>query len=994
MGANFLTQSIQYGVAGLNLSKALDALTMVEKARWKNLVHTQGGSETIRPGYLEYGSIGAAARVHTIRRMNALVGVPSYARVYGADNSVYIGQGGNGALVANGFSGSPLTMVPHHSAHGGDTWMYIGDTTKNLKVRIDGLGLPIGLAKPVAVVTANGPAPEITTIEDFEAGFAAHAGTGNAPTLTYPAGKNNNCLNMATVVGAAIGAYWSYADKALNLNLNTVGTVPATDDDIIHIFIKIDRPDLVQEVRIYFTLGVFTAGNLPGMSVTYNGQSYMKAFRPNDDTSFNAAAATAISAANIVQGHDLTDSALASTGNKTEDRSAVVAERIAAQDQARLASLEVQPGLAQWTEFGVIGIPLRRGDFKRNGSDDTVNWANVKGITCYVMTNAAVIVNASFDYCFLQGGYPIDSVNPGAQPYDWVCTNFDPRTKAESNYGPEMPVKLDVLREKIVVVPPATGDAALRQRFYRRGGTIIDNWYLDGDNGGDGLPFTSVLSDAATFGTGIVAPLDNDQPVTTQDAAGNEVFAAPVGAIFGPISDMLVAVGDAYRPGFMYWSNPGAPDSWSSDNSYEVCGASEILLNGGVYGSQGFVASIERLYAIIPNLQTQGGLTAVPTACAHGIMGRTCFAVGTGGMYLASKDGIYRTTGGDPGTPITDEIRGIFEGDTISGFLPVDKTQPDRIRLAEFNNDLWFGYCDSSGTQRWLIYSLIYRYWRAYDFADAIVEVYSEEGTGLSLVMGGYSSGKGYAFGGTTDNGVAINWLVRSGTLNAGSARTSKRYGQVQVQINQGSAPFTVTGFVDDQLIQYGPFTIPSANGRQPVYKDIFSGAEVTGRNLAIELAGSSSGGTLELWTTAFAYIEEPADYTQWGSDAISHGIPGWKRLIRMMLGYRALADITLLIEAYNQTGVMLSRFTYTIPGTGGQKIAADVPFKPTKGILFRYTFSSTQPFRIYEGEGAVTLVPMNSATELKRPVFGTRDYDPDSPLNPLLAAMRPGGQS
>lgn len=1003
MGANFLTQPIQYGVGGLNLSKALDALTQVEKSRWLNLVHTSGGSETIRPGYTAVGQIGLAANVHSLRRLNAQTGAPLYARIYGADHGVYIGEAGDATLVSAGFSGDPLTMVPHRSKNGGDSWMYLGDSLQPFKVRIDGLGLPIGLPKPLFAATALAPAPQKTTIENFEAGFAAHAGGGGGgvPNLTYPAGKNGNCLNMETVTGAATGPYYSFADKVIAVNLNTVGTLPASDDDLIHVWIKLDRPDLVQEVRIYFTLaqpGTFVPGVLPGLSTTDNTQCYMKAFRPNDDTSFNVTAATAITSATVVQSRALTDDALNSAINDgflTDNevpRTDTVAERLAAQDQARLASLQTLPGLGQWTEFGVIGIPLRRGDFKRNGTDDTLNWENVQGITVYVMTNSGQPVNASFDTAFLIGGFPLDSATPGTQPYEWVYTNVDPRTGAESNYGPTMPIRVDALRSQINVTPTAIGDANIIQRFYRKGGSIIDNWYFDGDNAGDGLAFAAVLSDDVTFGTGITAPVDNDQPVTTKDAAGNEIFAAPVSVIFGPISDMLVAVGDVNRPGFMYWSNPGDPDSWSSDNQYEVCGASEALMAGAIYGSQGFVGSTEMLYMVIPNLQTQGGLTAVPTACKHGLVSRTAMAVGTGGIYIGSKDGIYRTGGGDPGIPITDEIRGLFEGQTVNGYLPIDFGFPNQIRLAEFNNDLWFGYQDSGGTQRWLLYSLLYRYWRPYDFATGISAVYSEEGVPLSLLMGGRTSGKAYTQGGTTDDGSAIAWLVRSGTLNEGDPRIDKRYGQVQVQIQTGNAGFTATGYLEDEEVVYGPKTLAEGRGRQAVYVDLFDGAEVTARNLALELAGVSRDGLLTLWVSEFAYETEPADYTQWATDPIGLGGAAWKRLIRMTLGYRAQAAITLQVEAFNQTGTVLATQTYTIPSTSGQKVAADVPFQKIKGILFRFSFSSPGAFRIYEEEGAMEIVAMNGAATVRKPVFGTRDYDSNSPLNPLLAAIRPGG--
>ena len=85
--------------------------------------------------------------------------------------------------------------------------------------------------------------------------------------------------------------------------------------------------------------------------------------------------------------------------------------------------------------------------------------------------NLTVVVG--LDDLYLTGGRGPDTIEPGAQQYDYRVTNYDPRTGAESNGSPiqEAPrtdtsvyesAPIDTIRRAIIVDPPAYGDAAIR----------------------------------------------------------------------------------------------------------------------------------------------------------------------------------------------------------------------------------------------------------------------------------------------------------------------------------------------------------------------------------------------------------------------------------------------------------------------------------------------------------------------------------------------------
>ena len=87
----------------------------------------------------------------------------------------------------------------------------------------------------------------------------------------------------------------------------------------------------------------------------------------------------------------------------------------------------------------------------------------------------------------------------GAQPYDYRYTHYDPGTGAEGNPSPAMTDPInngqDALRREIDVTPTAYGNANIRQRIYRRGGSMVTDWFFCGQKSSDGGQFADTLTD-------------------------------------------------------------------------------------------------------------------------------------------------------------------------------------------------------------------------------------------------------------------------------------------------------------------------------------------------------------------------------------------------------------------------------------------------------------------------------------------------------------------
>ncbi len=812
--APFETGVVRCGQGGVTLLDDADA-SKGDCRRMTNLFHEGGGSLTLVPGLVRH--TGEAGTLHhTIARLND-VDSNLYLYVLGVDTSLYTGTD-TLTEVDDGYSGDPLTLVPYRPPLSGETWMFVADRDRLRKVRTDGLDLPIGLPAPSTQAAATVQPAQQTAICAFDATDGSDAATwtgiagydyqravdqeGPQPTGVPVAGDgggvDGNTVELKTVPGGvedAARGYWSAWAHPLALNLAVVGTVAASDDDYLHTWVKFSHPDKTAEFRVYFVVSeTFAAGVLPGTSETgANGDFYMKSWRTNDFSQALAAIQAMVDAAETARVHTIRDEDLRK--RKIRDDRASFTQK-PERDPARARTLQTGAGRETWVEYGVVGVPLRRGDFQRFGSTAGRDWATVTGMVIYLQTTDGTggEVAVSLDDMYLFGGSGPDSGEPGDQPYDYRYTYYDPRTGAEGNPSPEMTVTVDALRQAVSVTGTAPDDDAVQLRWYRRGASLFADWYYLGVvDSGD--PFLDTIPDeeASTAGT---LELDNDAAVTSITASGDPIYGQPCPVIFGPVEDLLFLLGDPLRPGDVYYCKPGQPDAWPSANHTEVCAPSEELMNGGVYAGQAFVLSRERGYYLYPSLTAAAtSVTATPSACKKGLVARWGIAIGRGGIFFVGEDAVYRTTGG-PEESISEKIRPLFRGETVEGYRPIDFSVPEAIRLSLHGWDLHFFFQDVDGVrQRW-VYSILYNYWR-HRAATPGVEVvagYSEEGGTANLhLLGARTLGVTFREAGSTDDDQAIPWEWRSNDEDFGRPREDKLLGDLILDAAPNGTTITAT---------------------------------------------------------------------------------------------------------------------------------------------------------------------------------------------------------
>lgn len=725
----FALVTLRPGARGLVLGVGEDLLPPEAAQILENARVDQFGRLRIRPGWTLLFSLPSAGPGHTLGRLY-LPSSGTYIAFVGSGSVLW--RGPNPAAmqaVSTVLSGNPLTLLPYRPALSGDPWMIVGDTTILGQVPPSGEALLLGLAAPTQAANTRIVDILTTKICDFH-GSASQASAwtltagvddstptplaSGTPVAADVTGLQGSAVEFTTVVGTAVKGYTSVMGLPANMDLTTLqgGFRAAEPDDVIHLYIRLNRPGIVEEVRVYLVCASgFSPSIVPGQNDTLNTDAFVHTFRPSDITGFIETQQSGADAASRTQRTQILDEYLrlpdqSEDGKRTNgspnDRSGRITNR-----HVRVPA-EMTPGRNVWTEFGALGKPLRRSDFERIGSTAGRGWDTITGIVIVVKTTTNQAVKLACDDWYLTGGYGLDSSEPGAQPYDYRYTHYHLDTGDEGNPSPEQTSAnvLYPMRQRTAVQPPGpytgAGSARVRQRFYRRGGTLNDDWYYVGQNTANGAEFVDTLDDLS-ISAAPTLEIDNYQPVPSVDTNGNTVLGAILPAVWGPLDGAIYGCGDYYRPGHLYRSKTGKPGSWPPDLVVEACSPSEELMHGFVHSGQGFVFSRRRLFLITPNMVTGGTVAVQDTPCQKGLAGRWAFALGPDGCAFVSDDGIYETTGGSPAKELSEDIRPLWLGQSFLGAVGINLSAESKLRLFYGRGILYFQYLGVDGNLHQLV---------------------------------------------------------------------------------------------------------------------------------------------------------------------------------------------------------------------------------------------------------------------------------------------------
>lgn len=983
----FETPLTPFGMGGLNLAVAIDQVPQNQFARLYDVQWIPGDVRALT-GRLGYTNTGVSVppisvAVHSLVRMNDS---QTGASTLFAGNGTLLSRVASNILtpVEGGFSGQPLTLLPHRPPISSDPWLFVGDTAKMRQVRFDGLALPIGLPAPGSAPSVAPQAIVKTQIANFSSDGTAPADWTINPGFTYddppeqlppgevipigfpPSGTPSiqfGIFSLRPDYFLPKGGY-GFFGVPITRNLSVIGARPATDDDIIHLWLYMTSTLQVREFRLYFVCSeTFSASVLPGQANEdgANGDFYVKAFNGNDFSGFMEALLTQTESAELQRVRDIRDANLTDRRflRRLGNPSATTEATLAARDPGRATSIAGPPGSETWQEFGIIGLPVRRGEWQRVGNTSGRDWSTITGLVVFVRSgDASGTVGVAMSDLYLTGGNGPDTSEPDAVPYDYRYTHYDPRTGDEGNPSPVMSESLwvDALRQAINVTPAAASDAAIRQRVYRRGGTRTSNWDFLGQNTLNGGTFIDRASDAEASGGGTLQT-DHYQPVPTVDDSGNAILAQPVPVIFGPYQGQLYALGDPYRPGYVYACIPGESGNWPPDLAHEVSAPSEALQTGLMWGGQPFVASTLRWYTLYPNLNENGQMTSAPSGCTQGLASRWSWCVGAGAIWGVSTTCVYRTSGG-PETIVSQKIEPLFRGQTVNGYAPISFAVADLpyLRLAVWRDELYFQYRDTQGATRVQVLQILTGEWRTERPAMPTAGLYPDvepTGTGL-LLVGGATSGKIYQRSGTSDDGAAITPLVRTGAQDFGRPREEKLFGDQILDVIGNDLEVTLQNWLNSETVENPPIatTIAGAQRTRMIYDGFGAAAKgpQRARNVSTEISWNSAATSAILYFLGTSLTFQPDltinRVTNW--DDLGH--PDQKYVTGVTFDCDTGGeDRTILIER-DWNGEFFTVATLTVNADGRHKLPFSWPAAVANQVRIR-PVNECGPWLLYRAD-------------------------------------------
>ena len=547
--------------------------------------------------------------------------------------------------------------------------------------------------------------------------------------------------------------------------------------------------------------------------------------------------------------------------------------------------------------------------------------------------------------------------------YDYRFSFYATSTGAESRYnsGGDLNVVLTGSNNRIDVrIPTATVETGVnRARVYRKGGTIT-TWRLLTTVAYDGSATVDVqdtTSDASIQGNALLDE-DSDKPFTTTNASGTDVAGTALPYFTDPVFGYVLAVGDPLNPGYLYWTNKFDPDRQDPDNRVEVSSPQDPLQNVVVFNGTPYVFSQEAVWELVVGLGSST-FTPIKTPARRGLITPQAVTVGDRIYYIA-KDGIYATSGGGSVSITDDELRPLFEGYTVNGYAPVDLTQTSKLRLAYFQNELWFMYQGTDALVHFMVYDMFYGRWRAVDVNPTITTIYTDEAGTTRLLMG-TSDGFLLRHTGTADHTTPITCTLKTGFITLGTPLIHKEWGQVVLDVDPQGIAVTAKAYTTKggTLVATGS---SSAASRDKIYLNL---DRAFAEDLQLEVSWTSASAIPIIYGYELFYRPEEPQIRHYHVVGVTHGIHGWQILRSAYITYRSNGAVNFKVEVYNDDGTITTN-TYSLPSTaeaGGAagKIKRFVPLNAIKGKLFGYSLEAAASgtiFRFYPEESEIHVKP------------------------------------
>lgn len=240
---------VRMDCAGLDISHPVDRQPPDTFPLLSNVRVIEEGRIEGRPGYTVYDTAPPSPpfptnkNFHTIRRLNDpndSLAPTGYIDIVGNGAALDAGPQGALAIIDTGYSGNPLSLITFRPEQSTESWMYVYDKNKQIKVRPDAAIRNIGIAPASTAPKIDYGVPasaDIATMQDITGwnvtqSFGTQIRAGGNPgigTILYNSGTTGWCCINPSITG---GFNFQWASSRMKLQVGGatggIGTVNAT----------------------------------------------------------------------------------------------------------------------------------------------------------------------------------------------------------------------------------------------------------------------------------------------------------------------------------------------------------------------------------------------------------------------------------------------------------------------------------------------------------------------------------------------------------------------------------------------------------------------------------------------------------------------------------------------------------------------------------------------------------------------------------------------
>jgi hypothetical protein len=437
-------------------------------------------------------------------------------------------------------------------------------------------------------------------------------------------------------------------------------------------------------------------------------------------------------------------------------------------------------------------------------------------------------------------------------------------------------------------------------------------------------------------------------------AAGEQVqvFSIPqqpcdlVTAAYG----QLWVAGDPNNPHYLYYSNPGYPESFSPAN-YIPCGtpASPIMAVINFRGTL-VVATLTTWYTISPGNPPY----AQPTGSIHGLVSKTGWTQTESAIWYSAIDGLREFRGSD-GLYKSLNIEWIFQDVAQTPVPLLDISAIGDTTMAFRNNNIFTAYKNTSGGYSRINFNTDYQRFRNDDVPA--IAMYFEQDTNVLLYAKFLTAGSqsGYAICqdqiGDYDDGGWVNGLLTKTPINfdlkapyedLGAPHYPKNWNTVEVDANTNGEDMEVILNFDDGIAPLNLGTINTTQ-RQKIQLEVNAGDGQESYKCSPEITASLIAAPILYQMNIYAAVLA-ADRTSLDTYWIKFNTDTEKVCKQVYLDYTSPVPVTISIYA---DGSSTPYYTVTLPQRPDRAVIRE-RFPALKFRTFRMIVTSAEPMQIW----------------------------------------------